>query len=310
MTPNSFPKIFAVGTKPVQSIFLNEVEVTEKIDGSQIGFGVIKGELIIRSKGTVINLDDPDGMFVEGVRYIQFIKHRLMPELFYYGEYLRKPKHNTLIYDRTPTNYISLFGIWDTVLDDWIAEHSVLTDQAARICVDVVPLLFKGEIKCKSQYEQLMNTVSYLGGANIEGIVIKNYTQQARIANDIYTPFMSAKHVSEHFKEVHRGRWKSEEKPKGKWESFCEGYRTPARWEKAIIHLRERGELTDTPKDIGSLLKEINNDIEAEEKEEIKDFLYVNNRRELLTTATKGFAEWYKDRIASESVFMEMEQHG
>ena len=34
---NGFPKIFAIGSKQTERLFLDEVEITEKIDGSQIG---------------------------------------------------------------------------------------------------------------------------------------------------------------------------------------------------------------------------------------------------------------------------------
>lgn len=48
---SAFPKIFAIGTKYIDSIFDNEVEITEKVDGSQFAFGKIDGEVYCRSKG-------------------------------------------------------------------------------------------------------------------------------------------------------------------------------------------------------------------------------------------------------------------
>lgn len=46
MTLHSFPKIFAVGTSYIQDLLNGEVEVTEKVDGSQFVFGKINGEEI------------------------------------------------------------------------------------------------------------------------------------------------------------------------------------------------------------------------------------------------------------------------
>ena len=46
-----FPKIFAIGTTYILDIFKHEVNVTEKLDGSQLSFGKINDTLYIRSKG-------------------------------------------------------------------------------------------------------------------------------------------------------------------------------------------------------------------------------------------------------------------
>lgn len=47
----AFPKIFAIGTDYIKDIFSETVEVSEKIDGSQFGFGKINGDVFMRSKG-------------------------------------------------------------------------------------------------------------------------------------------------------------------------------------------------------------------------------------------------------------------
>jgi len=47
---NAFPKIFAIGTDYISNIFDDEVEITEKIDGSQFAFGKVNGELFMRIK--------------------------------------------------------------------------------------------------------------------------------------------------------------------------------------------------------------------------------------------------------------------
>jgi hypothetical protein len=68
--------------------------------------------------------------------------------------------------------------------------------------------------------------------------------------------------------------------------------------------LRELGELTDTPKDIGALFKEVSVDIEAEEKDFIMERLYLMHRKDLMKYATHGMPEWYKEQIASQSNFI------
>jgi hypothetical protein len=304
MIPSSFPKIMQLGLKPVQSIFQDEVEITEKLDGSQFACGLVDGELKFRSKGCEIFDGQVQDLFIPVVEYIKSIKHLLHNNVFLYGETFKKPKHNTLCYDTIPTHHFALFGVYDLTMDHWYGYEGIISIARA-IDIDVVPLLFKGKIASdctiKNVLEEFLDRTSYLGGAKVEGVVIKNYSRQMCIAKDIYTPFMAAKYVSESFKEVHRGRWNSEERPSGKWESFCATYNSTARWDKAVIHLQERGLLTDSPKDIGLLLREINNDIENEEKNIICNFLWNIHKKELLSAATKGLAEYYKQRLITDT---------
>ena len=141
----AFPKISALGTKYVQDIFLDEVELTEKLDGSQLGFGKVNGELIIRSKGTIINQDSPDNLFKEGVATVQSIADRIPDNMFFYGEYFKKPRHNKVCYDRIPKHHIALFGAVE-LPDRFIDDHVILTECADKLDVEVVPLLFRGKV--------------------------------------------------------------------------------------------------------------------------------------------------------------------
>ena len=300
---NSFPKVHSLGTKYVQDIFMEPVEATEKLDGSQIGWGKVNGEFIVRSKGTIINKDNPDNLFQEGVAYLKSIVDRVPDNMFFYGEYFKRPKHNTLCYDRIPKHHIALFGVL-SLPDSFSSDYKLLEEWAEIFDIEPIPLLYRGMITNKEQYESLMDSVSVLGGAKIEGIVIKNYQRSLIINQNCIYPITCAKLVSEEFKEVHRGRWKDEETKGGKLEQFYNSFRTPARWAKAVQHLKERGELTDTPKDIGALFKEVSIDIEAEEKEFIMEQLYLMFRKDLMKHATHGMPEWYKEQIASQSNFV------
>ena len=300
MIPSSFPKIMQLGLKPIKDIFVDEVEITEKLDGSQFGFGLVDGQLKMRSKGTEIFVGQVQDLFIPVVDYITSIKDRLPDNVFFYGETLKRPKHNTLCYSSVPKNHFSMFGAYDIKDDDWYL-YSGLENYANELDVDVVPLIFKGYIeRDNTNIDNFLDRESYLGGAKIEGFVVKNYSKQTRIAQDIYTPFMAGKYVSEAFKEVHRDRWKDEETKNGKWAAFCKMYQTQARWDKAIIHLKEKGELLDDPKDIGRLLKEINFDIELEEKEIVKEYLWSVHKKELISAATRGFPEYYKQRLLND----------
>lgn len=107
----AFPKIFAIGTDYINDIFNSEVEVTEKIDGSQFGFGKEDGEIITRSKGKVQYQGSVDTMFQKAVDYVHSIADRIPDNTYFYAEYLQRPNHNALTYNRVPKNNLILFGV-------------------------------------------------------------------------------------------------------------------------------------------------------------------------------------------------------
>ena len=291
MSSSAFPKILHLGDKAIRDIWDGEVEITEKVDGSQLGFGIVEGELIVRSKGKVQDLDNPSKMFRLAVEYIKSIKDQLTEGAFYYGEYLEKPRHNVLAYDRVPRNNIALFGV---KMDGEFRPYEFIKHEAERLHVDVVPLIFKGKSSPEHVLE-LVEGLSFLGGQEREGVVVKSYRQWEYMR--FYFTVMAGKYVTEKFKEVHRSDWKKSNTGKGKFEAMSEQYATPARYRKAIQHLKERGELEGTPRDIGKLIKEVKEDITAEEKENIKTQLWAIFGEDVLRTAARGLPEWYKEEL-------------
>jgi hypothetical protein len=67
--------------------------------------------------------------------------------------------------------------------------------------------------------------------------------------------------------------------------------------------------LTEEPKDIGPLIKEVHNDIEAEETDGIRDALWKIFKKDIMNKSTAGLPEWYKERIAWES-FSNVDKQG
>lgn len=287
----AFPKIFALGTKYVLDIFNEDVEITEKADGSQFCFGKVDGELFVRSKGVQLFFDNPEKMFAQAVDYIASIEEKIPDNMAFYAEYFKKPKHNTLAYDRIPKNHLMLFGAMNpdlTFIPDF-SQYADLFD------IEMVPVIHTGKAD-PQMIEKLLDRDSVLGGAKIEGVVVKNYHRPFLLGGQPL-PLMCGKYVSEKFKEVHGKNWGKEKTSAGKLETFFSSYRSEARWEKAVQHLRDAGKLAMEPKDIGSLIKEIQVDIMEEEAEAVKDFLWNNFRGELMRKATAGFPEWYKKRL-------------
>jgi hypothetical protein len=294
MSTTSYPKILHIGDKPIADLYEGDVEITEKIDGSQFGFGLVDGELVCRSKGKEQELDNPDELFAEGVAYVKSIQDRLPPDIFFYGEYLSKPRHSTLAYDRIPQNHIALFGALKS--DKTLYDFDSLKSFASAFDVDTVPLIYSGKSDAEHTLS-LLETVSYLGGQKIEGVVVKRYEDWLFLGR-ILCPVKAGKYVSEQFKEVHQKDWAKLNTAKGGLEDLKASYRTEARWNKAIQHLRDDGDFEGTVRDIGKLIAEVSKDVTEEEKENIKEKLWQIYGKDILRHATGGMVEWYKEKIA------------
>lgn len=291
----SYPSVFALGHKAITELLLDPVLVQEKIDGSQISFGWwpdAELPLRVRSKGAEIQVLAPDSMFAAGVAAIRARAEtqQLHPGWIYRGEYLAKPKHNALAYDRIPKDHIILFDV-EPGLAEYAAPGAVAAE-ADRLGWEAVPTLYAGVLEDVEMLRRLLDTPSVLGGQKIEGVVVKNYH---RFGLDKHV--LMGKYVSEAFKEVHAAEWKVANPNRlDVMQDLVRRYRTPARWMKAVQHLRERGELEDSPRDIGKLFKEVPEDVRRECEAEIKEALFAYAwKKHLSRGVTAGLAEWYKD---------------
>ena len=131
----------------------------------------------------------------------------------------------------------------------------------------------------------------------MEGVVIKNLGKEY-LYGPILFPIMTAKFVSDGFKEVHQRDWTKQNTGKGKWDVFQARFNNEARWMKSVQHMAEDGTLLGEPKDIGPLMNRVQKDIGEECKEEIQDFLWRQFGRDLMRHSTRGIPEWYKERLA------------
>lgn len=292
---SSYPSIYNLGHAAIQDLLKSYVLVEEKVDGSQFSFGVFEGELFARSKGAQIQLLAPEGMFTEAVEVIQSLKSQLKEGFVYRGEYLKKPKHNSLVYSRIPKNHIMLFDITPSIETYLSYEEKVL--EAERLGFEVVPKIFEGELTDMLKFREFLELESVLGGQKIEGVVIKP------AAYNLYgtdKKVLMGKFVSEAFKEVHNKEWSNNPDNKGKTDFLAfiaAEYNTQARWQKALIHLKEQGKIEDSPRDIGLMMKEIPEDILKECTEEIKEKLFKWAWPHIRRNISRGLPEWYKEEL-------------
>lgn len=313
---HSYPSSFNLGHRAVRDLLTVPHYIEEKIDGSQFSMGLIheptegdEGEeayrLRIRSKGAEMNVDAPEKMFskaADTARRLASAEVRdvgvgLRPGWTYRCEYLRVPKHNTLAYKRTPANNLILFDV--NTGDSEFLNREQLVAEGARIGLEVVRELrwAEGGMTTLTDIRHLLETDSVLGGQKIEGVVIK----QSGVNGYLYGldhKVLLGKFVSEKFREAHGIAWK-ESHPKSGDILIMLGtkYQHVGRWMKAVQHLREAGQLEDSPRDISKLIIEVQKDLGQEEKEEIKTLLWKWANPHIMRMATRGVAEWYKESL-------------
>jgi hypothetical protein len=226
---SAYPKVWNLGHPSVADILLDDVIVEEKVDGSQFSFGLDEnGVLNIRSKGVVMNIDAPEGMFNKAVATVKELAAEglLRAGWTYRAEFLQQPKHNALAYDRVPNKHLILFDI--TVGTETYLDRANKEEEAARIGLEIVPLVFMGKITDIDFFKSLLKQTSILGGQQIEGVVVKNNLRFGKDGKPLFGKF-----VSPEFREVHKGEWKKANPlSQDIIDQLVAQYRTPARWRR------------------------------------------------------------------------------
>ena len=265
MKINSYPKVYNLGHPAINDLFDGWVVIEEKVDGSQFSFGILDGELQCRSRNNQLVLDAAE-MFQAGVDHVKSIEHLLEPGFIYRGEYLAKPKHNSIAYDRCPDGHIILWDVM-TALEDYMGREEK-ESEAERLGLEIVPLVHAGRIRFSlEQMDKWLDTESVLGGSKVEGIVIKNRHRFGRDGK-----MLAGKYVSEAFKETNKKNFaKSNPKSGDILFEMKEMVRNERRWEKSVERMRDSGDLQNAPQDIGPLIKSVQADVLSECEDLIKD---------------------------------------
>lgn len=294
MTISAYPKVHNLGHPEVRDIFNGEVVIQEKVDGSQFSFGVHDGQLCCRSKNREIIVDAPDNMFATAVAQAKRVADKLPAGWTFRCEYLKSPCHNHLHYGRIPGGNLVLFDI-DAGEQDYCDDRTVEA-WAHVLGLECVPYIPAGKVMSQDDLDVLLDLESVLGGAKVEGIVIKNYSLFGRDGK-----VLMGKYVSPAYRETAAVSWKDKNPgPTDIRERIADNLRTERRWEKAVEHLRDNGELENSPKDIGRLIKEIQKDVEEECEQLIKDLLYSWARQHIVRMTQRGLPEWYKQRLVDQ----------
>lgn len=290
---HSYSSIYALGHPAIKDLLTVPVIVEEKIDGSQISFMRMGEDLYIRSKSAEIHLDAPQKLFAPAVEYIKSIKNDLVEGWIYRGEAVCSPKHNALTYNRVPQGFVYLYDIEGSVYGFVNSPGKV--NEAKRLGLEPVRTMWNDNLTDLDIINNLLSNESVLGGPKIEGVVIKPRDYQLF---GLDKKVLMGKFVSEEFKEIHRREWKGSNPTRGDViQILAAALTSEARWNKAIQHLRESGELESSPRDIGKLIREIQEDTKKEAEELVKDRLWKWAWPQLQRKVSSGFPEYYKKKL-------------
>lgn len=290
----SYGKILTLGQYKTENALLGDVVIQEKVDGSQFKFGLNEsGILCIASKSQDIT-NHNEKMFDNGVAFVKSIESVLLEndlkDTYFYGEYLEKPRHNVLKYNRIPRNHIVIFDVFQN--GQWLDRERV-ESLCYFLGLEVVPELYRGEATIDT-IKELLTFESFLGGEIIEGVVIKNYNETVVLGGQAFALF--TKFVREAYKERH-GAMDNEQKGKNTVETYINSFNSQARWDKALMRLKEKGLLLGESKDIAALIGEVQEDIRTEDLEDIKKFFFNQFIGQIMRRSIQGLPEWYKNKL-------------
>jgi hypothetical protein len=290
----SYQKIFHLGDPHVEALLHGPVVIQEKVDGSQFRWQKVDGELRFGSHH--VNFGDahpPDKLFMSAVAYLSGIADRIPEDIVFFGEVLEKPKHNTIAYERIPTNHIMLFDVFSTTTQSWLDPARVIRDCNLEIDGPRVLSEGRGEDYTLESIEKILASQSYLGGAVIEGVVVKNYSQPS--ADRFHQiGFCAGKMVRASFREENAQNWQGHGSIV---DQISLRFKTTARFEKAYIHARDAGEIESSMRDMVPLLRWMDLDIEEEVKEAAMEMFWADSKREIEKRLKSGMAEWLKAKL-------------
>jgi hypothetical protein len=295
-----YNKVLTLGDPYIADLLNGPIVVEEKVDGAQFRFGKINGKLMCGSHRIDYGeLHEPDAMFQPAWLYVSSILERLPDNVMFYAEFLGRVRQNKLVYERTPKNGLMLFDAYLFAENRW-ADLEELGGFSYELDIDPPWVLYEGDGKAfdKAAADKLLGLTSFLGKTVIEGIVIKNYGQPGGDRYHHGPSFACGKFVQPKL---------AEKKPASRpakdddiLSQVVARFKTEARWEKAVQHLKEDGRLDGSMRDVKALLDEVEQDLVDEELVAIEDMLWSHFCHAIHKGIRDGLPEWYKKRLSAQ----------
>ncbi len=277
MSSISFGKVHPIWHRDNADLLDGFCYVQEKVDGSQFSFCMTDGTVRFASRSREIPTDD-EGMFKAGCDAIREIRELLVDGWTYHGEYLSKPKHNILCYDRVPLKHVALWGVRDPQGELWSVQE--LAPAAAVLGMEAVPILLHGSGLTADRLGGLMDRTSFLGGSTIEGVVVKREQ-------------LAGKLVSDRFKEFKKSK-ASVRKADNPVAACVASVATEARFHKIVQHMKEEGSWSGDYSDIPWLCRELQKDVFEECEDQMKDIVWKSVERRVRKMLPGKLVPWYK----------------
>lgn len=254
---NKFIDIELLGKLSNEGILDGTVEISEKLDGANMGFYREKegDPLIFRSRRIELNAQTGYNGFYPGIQQVLEAdeKHPFPPKKMFFGE--RMSKH-AIFYGKTPA-FIG-FAVLDMETEKYEADWMKYFIERA---MPIVPYHLV-ENPTVDDLKKLINAKSAFGDqdAIAEGIVIKNYSKINQFGTQTFAKIVRAGFAED------TGRGKGYCVKKEEEEKFAKRFATPARVKKAVFRILEEkpNMALDMPL-MPFLVSETSNDILKEE---------------------------------------------
>lgn len=302
-----YPSISVFDPENIQLISLLSTEVNhewfvqEKIDGSQMSF-------YIRSVGSEIEFTNKKNKIHRDSKLFRNTTHALThhskkvsfnPNFIYHGESLHSNCHNIMVYQRIPRHYFMCFDIYDTFNKRYLNPDEIRVE-CDRIAIEYVGELYSNQLKSidpSVKLQELLDQIqagiilSKLGGF-CEGIVLKHNNV---IDDNGKSSTLKKKYVIAEFQERRKSTIDKSLNYFKFLESLGKLFATSARYNKAIIHLREK----DMTFDQQDLEIELDDDFDKEYIDEIKEYLWKHIGEKIKEISRQNLSEWIKHKSNS-----------
>lgn len=280
-----FPKVLGLGQPLLSEIFDDPVDLSSKIDGSQVRIHLTESNVQCGSKN--VDIAD-DKMFNIAHRQTERIWNENQwkmwgSDITLFTEFLNKPKHNVLSYSRVPKNNLYLFG---ALIDGKHLKTEELIELATEIDIEP-PHIIASQVKIDNPEDlnSYLETESVLGGTKVEGIVIRNSYRSyppllvSTMAFDGYP--LVGKLVRDDFKERLNVEWSGKKQRETPLNKVASEFFTDARFRKAIQHLNDEEKITYEMNNLKDIIPEFYSDLIDEERQEIMELALDDFWRQL-----------------------------
>lgn len=290
--------------------------IQEKIDGSQLTI-IVNPEyneadsksqpLLFYNKGGLISYTNK--VFLKAINMLTHLAKssdpsikKFDPKLAYHGEAVCSTQHNVAKYEHVPRYYFIVYDI-TTIDGAYLDPREVEYQARVRLGLEVVPLLainsnpkISPYAICKDLVGRMMEGTikSILGGA-AEGIVLKHNTFIDKKGKTVATKL---KFVTPAFRESHAMKNHREKAtPETAVQEVGKAYSIPARFHKAVQHLRDADKLKFDMTDVIKLKEELDDDLEREVMTEVMTYLWAELAPHVKRACRVGFDDWYRDHL-------------